>query len=127
MKSLISSVVVMLFLVGCGSSSVQGGDPYPGSGGLYLGTPSKADIESGRAVFDPAKFSSFQVGTTTKREVVAALGEPANWKSNPDGTSELGYNYVAPEPSAFRRIKEARFTFNRNYVLSGVELPDFGK
>jgi hypothetical protein len=48
------------------------------------------------------------------RQVVDALGAPANWTTKPDGTSQLGYNYVQKEPGMFRRIKEARFAFDQN-------------
>lgn len=123
MKMLLAVVITSALAVGCAS---LGADPYPGSGGLYFGTPSKADVESGRAVLGEAKYSSFQIGTTTKRQVVEKLGEPANWTTNPDGTSQLGYSYVQRERVMFRQVKEARFTFDRNLVLTEMRLPKSG-
>src|SRR5579872_3197785 len=62
-------------------------DPYPGSGGRFFGTPGWP------ASYKPEKFSSFRVGVTTKAQVVATLGKPEGWVTNPDGTSQLGYAY----------------------------------
>lgn len=109
-------------LVGCATSPVA--DPYPGTGGLFLGTPSAADIRSGRAIYDPAKFADFSVGRTTKQQVARSLGQPAWWQSKPDGTSSMGYDYVRRESfMGMQKIERAVFTFNSQMFLEKADYP----
>lgn len=93
-------------------------DPAQGSGGVFLGTPRAADIQSGRSVFDAAKFDSLVVGRTSKRDVVAALGKPAWWQTRPDGTSSLGYDFVGSRDNPLQKIERATFDFGADFVLS---------
>lgn len=126
MKQILVLACAGLLLGAC--AGLPGADnPYPGSGGLYMGTPSKTDIESGRAVFNAVKFASFKPGVTTKKQVAAALGRPSNWRTLADGSSEMGYDYVDSRPSFFRQVKEARFVFDPALVLKEMRLPDFGR
>ncbi len=94
MKKLLIASITTALLAGCAGTG--GKDPYPGSGGLFLGTPSAADIKSGRSVYDAGKFTPFKVGVTTKQDVVDRLGKPAWWDSKGDSSS-LGYDYVRPD------------------------------
>src|SRR6266700_1074238 len=99
------------------TQSTNTSDPYPGSGGLFLGTPDRKEVDSGRINFTPERFASFKVGSTTKAQVTALLGKPAGWLTNPDGTSQLEYDYVeAGGVSDLRKIVYAFFTFDGNRV-----------
>lgn len=117
--------LMMLLLCTAGASAASYQDPYAGSGGLFMGTPSDTDIQSGRSVYIPEKLASLKVGVTTKQEVVDALGEPANWSSKPDGTSTLGYDFVsANEMFGMRKVLRASFAFDRDLVLSEIDAPE---
>lgn len=103
-------------------------DPYPGTGGLFLGTPGDEDIQSGRSVYTSDRFAPLAVGVTSKQEVVDLLGKPANWSSNPDGTSELGYNFVSSqEMFGMREVLRASFTFDKDLILTRVDAPQAGE
>ena len=120
-------VLLLSITAGCatGQSTTVSGtgpvDPYAGSGGKYFGTPARAPALSF------AKFSTFQVGTTTKAEVVAALGKPEGWATHPDGTSQLGYAYSGPAVRIGNQsatpIVYAMFDFDANKILSHMSLP----
>ena len=117
--------LMMLLLCTAGATAGSHQDPYAGSGGLFLGTPSDTDVQSGRSVFTPEKLALLKVGVTTKQEVVNSLGEPANWSSKPDGTSELGYNFVSTnEMFGMRKVLRASFTFDKDLVLSKIDAPE---
>lgn len=122
-------IVPILFLAvlcGCGGASSQLSDPYPGSGGRFLGTPSQAAIDSGKINFTTARFSSFKIGVTTKAEVVDALGKPAGWHTKPDGSSMLEYDYIgASEPPGMRRIMYTMFFFNPDKILVRYTYPGY--
>jgi len=118
-------LIISLLLCTAGAFAGSLKDPYPGSGGLILGTPSDQDVQSGRSVYTPGKLASLKVGVTTKQEVVALLGEPANWSTEPDGTSELGYDFVSThEAFGLRKVLRASFTFDKNLVLFKIDAPD---
>jgi hypothetical protein len=113
-------------VAGCVTSSptlnrVLPADPYPGNGGKFLGTPAHAP----RLALD--EFSTFQIGTTTKAQVVAALGKPEGWTSLPDGTSVLGYAYSGEPVRILNQsatpIVYASFSFDANRILSHMSLP----
>lgn len=124
MKKLATLCFASTLIIGCSSSSMLK-DPYPGAGGLFLGTPSSEDIQSGRAVFDLAKFSSFKVGVTTKHDVVRRLGKPAWWDTASNGTSSMGYDYVRKESFlGMSKVERARFTFNSDLILSKADYPN---
>jgi hypothetical protein len=99
-------------------------DPYTGSGGLFLGTPCQSDVDSGRIDFSVERFASFRIGSTTKAQVIAALGKPAGWLTQPDGTLMLEYDYVGPkELLGMRRVLHPSFTFNKENVLTRMDYP----
>jgi hypothetical protein len=101
-------------------------DPYPGSGGLFLGTPDRKDVDSGRINFTSERFASFQIGSTTKAQVTALLGKPAGWLTDTNGASELEYDYVEPGgASDLRKIMRAFFTFESNTVLTRLTYPNY--
>jgi len=102
-------------LAGCVTS-------YDGTGGGLFGTPSAADIRSGRADFDPDKFAAFKVGSTTKPEVIATLGKPAYWQTKTDGTSALMYQYVLPG-GMLRQVVYVWFYFDATKVLMRMQVP----
>ncbi|SRR5258706_7791022 len=106
--------------------SADRSDPYPGSGGLFLGTPDRKDVDSGRIDFTPERFASFKIGSTTKAEVTGLLGKPAGWLTDTNGTSQLEYDYVAPGGvSDLRKIVHAFFTFDANRVFTRLTYPDY--
>ena len=101
-------------------------DPYPGSGGLFLGTPDRKDVDSGRINFTPERFVSFKIGSTTKAQVTALLGKPAGWLTETNGTSQLEYDYVEPGgASDLRKIIYVFFTFDDKRVLTRLTYPDY--
>jgi hypothetical protein len=101
-------------------------DPYPGSGGLFFGTPDRENVDSGRIDFTPERFASFKVGSTTKAQVTSLLGKPDGWLTETNGTSQLEYDYVEPgEASALRKIIYAFLTFDDKRVLTRVKYPGF--
>jgi len=118
-------LMILLLLCAAGASAGSLKDPYPGSGGLMLGTPSDKDVQSGRSVYTPEKLAPLKVAITTKQDVVELLGEPANWSSETDGTSELGYNFVSThEMFGMRKVLRATFTFDKNLILSKIDAPE---
>jgi hypothetical protein len=78
-------------LAGCVAPTPD--NPYPGSGGSLLRDQTPDEVADARRAFDPDKLAAFRIGTSTKREVVAALGEPAWWSTSESGYSRLGYNF----------------------------------
>ena len=121
------SILFLAALSGCASIPSQTpDDPYPGSGGVFLGTPSQKDIDSGKIDFTTERFASFKIGVTTKTEVVNALGEPAGWRTKPNGTSQLEYDYVdAPSALGMRQVIYTFFTFDSAKLLSRVTYPGY--
>ncbi|SRR6266704_2721460 len=108
------------------AQSTAASDPYPGDGGLFLGTPDRKDIDSGRINFTSEKFASLKIGSTTKAQVAALLGKPAGWLTKPDGTSQLEYDYVEPGgASDLRKIIYVFFTFDGKRVLTRLSYPDY--
>lgn len=125
MKSTIA-VALCALLTACAVAPRQSPDPYPGSGGLFLGTPSQAEIDSGRINFTPKRFSAFRVGATTKAEVVKKLGKPAGWMTKSDGTSELEYDYMGESLlPGMRRVIYTFFTFDSDRILSEMQYPGY--
>jgi hypothetical protein len=126
-------LLLWIVIAGCASSPAAppiasgSADPYPGSGGRFFGTPSWP------ASFRPEKFSTFEVGVTTKAQVAAALGKPDGWVTQPDGSSQLEYAYGGPTTSIgnqrAQQIVYTFFTFDANRVLSKMQYPghDQGK
>jgi hypothetical protein len=96
-------------------------DPYAGSGGRFFGTPTWP------ASFKAERFSSFQVGVTTKAQVVAALGKPDGWVTRPDGSSQLEYAYGGPTTrignQSAQQIVYTFFTFDAQKTLTKMEIP----
>lgn len=120
--------VLLILLWVFAATSVAGTlpDPYSGSGGAFLGTPSEQDIQSGRAIFGPEKCSSFTVGKTTKLEIIEKLGRPAGWSTERDGTSLLEYDYVEPaEMFGMQRVIATFFNFDRSLMLFKIKCPGF--
>jgi hypothetical protein len=119
------ALALSVVLAGCSSFPSRAVDPYPGSGGLIMGTPSNADVDSGRAVFTEGKLDFAIVGKTTKSEVVTHLGRPAWWRTEKDGSSMMGYDFVEETPIiwGFRRVVRASFTFDKAMVLTRVDPP----
>jgi hypothetical protein len=108
------------------STNTSNPDPYPGSGGTFLGTPDRSLIDSGRIDFTAERFASFKIGSTTKAQVATLLGKPAGWLTDPQGSSQLEYDYVEPGGvSDMRKIMYSIFTFNSNMVLSRITYPDY--
>jgi hypothetical protein len=124
MRQLLAAISIFALVSCAGSSNPR--DPYPGSGGAFLGTPSDKDIKSGRALFTAEKCSAFKVGETTKAEVVEKLGGPAGWSTERDGTSILEYNYVeATGAFGMRRVTATFFSFDRSMMLFKIKCPGF--
>ncbi len=119
MKTFPFACLLLVLLTGCSvpTAAPVRNDPYPGNGGVYLATPTEADIMSGHAVYDPPLFESLRVGVTTKWEVVNLLGKPAWWQTKPDGTSILGYDYVGKRQTSIQQIKRATLSFGPDLVL----------
>jgi hypothetical protein len=118
-------ITALLFSLSLATLAAGQTDPYPGSGGLFLGTPTQEEIASGKIDFDKSKFAALKIGTTTKNEVVAALGKPAGWLANEDHTSQLEYDYVGPNNAAgMRRIAHVFFTFDKKMVLTRIDYPE---
>jgi len=121
------SVLLLAITAGCATNppttlrGASSADPYPGTGGKYFGTPAHAPSLSF------SKFSTFQLGTTTKAQVVAVLGKPEGWVTRPDGTSQLGYAYSGPSTRIGNQsatpIVYAMFDFDANKILSRMSLP----
>jgi hypothetical protein len=102
-------------------TSTPVGDPYPGSGGKFLGTPSFP------SKFDTSKFSAFQVGTTTKAQVATTLGKPDGWVTRNDATSQFEYAYAGETSrlagQTMTKIVYVLFTFDANKTLVKLEYP----
>lgn len=124
MRQLLAAISI-ISLVSCAGSS-KPRDPYPGSGGVILGTPSEKDIKSGKALFTADKCSAFKVGETTKVEVVEKLGRPAGWSTERDGTSILEYDYIeATSAFGMQRVIATSFGFDRSMMLYKIKCPGF--
>jgi hypothetical protein len=125
-------LAVALCVPSTAQSSSPSPDPYPGSGGLFLGTPSQSKIDSGKFNFSKSRFASFKIGVTTKSEVVKALGAPAGWTTDADGKSQLEYDYVSPvDPMTakfgmpMRRVMYTFFSFDASRVLTRITYPGY--
>ncbi len=98
------------------------GDPYSGTGGVLMGTPSAMLV-----TYDPRTFARFREGATTKAEIVKALGRPEAWTTEPNGVTHITYSYSKPTPTAASVSMEQRvmvsFTFNSKRVLTAINLP----
>ena len=124
MRLILAFTCALAFVSCAGTSNL--GDPYPGSGGGFFGTPSEKDIQSGRAIFGPEKCSAFTVGQSTKAQVVEKLGRPAGWSTERDGTSVLEYDYVeAAGTFGMRRVIATFFSFDRSLTLFKIKCPGF--
>lgn len=132
----LSCVLLAIALCSCAtatpSTPLPSPDPYPGSGGLFLGTPSRSEVESGKANFSKKKLASFKIGATTKSEVAKALGAPAGWSTEVDGKSQLEYDYVSPvDPMTakfgmpMRRVMHTFFSFDTSRVLTRITYPGY--
>jgi hypothetical protein len=102
------------------ASSKDQNDPYSGSGGAMFGKPDEMV-----SVYDPKRFDAFQVGTTKKNEIIAALGPPELWFTENDGSSTISYSYhkpMLPSLSLAQRVV-VTFKFNDKKVLTTIELP----
>lgn len=118
-------ITALLFALSLATLAAGQTDPYPDSGGMFLGTPTQEEITSGKINFDKNKFAALKIGTTTKSEVVAVLGKPAGWQTNEDHTSQMEYDYVGPKNGAgMRRIANVFFTFDKNMVLTKIDYPE---
>jgi hypothetical protein len=97
-------------------------NPYTGDGGALFAVPDEMVGD-----YDTALFSSFRTGTTTKREVVKALGAPDFWFTDKDGSTSLTYSYHKalggiPGFAMSQRVS-VTFKFDSKRVLSRIELP----
>lgn len=121
-------ILILLGALSASSFATTPIDPYPGSGGYFMGTPSEADIQSGRAIFTDEKCSGFSIGLTAKADVVAKLGPPAGWSSERDGTSLLEYDFVeASGMMGMRRVIAATFNFDHGMKLYKIACPGHDK
>jgi hypothetical protein len=122
------SLLVLCFAISScasGPSSVPTssalGDPYPGTGGKYFGTPSFP------SKFDASKFSGFQLGTSTKAQVAETLGKPDGWVTRTDGSSQFEYAYAGEiskiAGQRMTKIVYVFFTFDSNKILVKLEYP----
>jgi hypothetical protein len=93
-------------------------NPYPGDGGSFFKHPTERNVADARLKFDAKKLSAFQPNVSTKREVVAALGEPTWWTTYDNGNSELGYDFLQPGSTVNSpAIAPAMFVFDSRNVL----------
>ena len=104
------------------TANASADDPYSGSGGAIMGTPA--------AMLDCLRFknfASFRVGTTTKSEVVQALGKPEAWDTDTDGTTHIYYGDKMSTPAAailgmVQRVGVG-LTFDLKRILTKIDLP----
>ena len=134
MRRFVLGFLLSIGVCGCALASPQSSvpDPYPGSGGLFLGTPNQAEINSGKINFSKDRFASFKIGATTKADVVKALGAPAGWSTDANGKSQLEYDYVSPvDPMTakfgmpMRRVMHTFFSFDTSKVLTRITYPGY--
>ena len=110
-------VFIPIFLsIGCSALSGNSGSVV-GSGGSFFGTPRSSDIDSGKAIFKPEKFSSFEIGRTTKNEVVDRIGRPNGWATSKSGELTMQYWYVESAMAMMQMIIYTEFKFDPNGVL----------
>jgi hypothetical protein len=97
-------------------------DPYIGSG-MTMPVMSPQTLKT----YDPHLFDALRVGSTTKSEVINALGKPGAWNSDKDGNSLLVYMYNLNSPGeAASGVIESvgvRLRFDARKVLTQIELP----
>jgi hypothetical protein len=113
-------LVPLFFAIGCSTLSGSTGSVV-GSGGAFFGTPRDSDIESGRAIFKPEKFSSFEIGRTTKVEVVDRIGRPNGWATGRSGELTMQYWYVESATAMMQIIIYTEFKFDPNGVLVSMK------
>jgi len=79
-----------------------------------------ASMESGRA-FDPAAVEALTVGATTRTQVEALLGPPAQVVENADGSTVTSYAHIVSSATAFgggeAKATTAAFVFDADGVL----------
>src|SRR5271155_5828663 len=121
------SAVTAIVVTGCVASTAD--NPYPGNGGSFFHEPTERDIADARLKFDAKKLSAFQPNVSTKREVVAALGEPTWWTTYDTGNSELGYDFLQPGSTVNGpNIAPATFVFDSRNVLVDLNFAEsYGK
>lgn len=104
------------------AAQAKDGDPYSGNGGMHMGAPK----ELVRA-YDPTAFAGFRVRSTTKADVVRALGGPEWWSTYPDGKSSIGYSYFRGNTglSIIGMVERVQvsFTFDATRMLVEIDLP----
>lgn len=85
-----------------------------------------ATVESGKA-YDQATAASFKEGTTTKAEVIAALGKPTNVTRTSEGITVLVYSHIVAKGNGFTGSSNAAgntasYVFGADDVLKRVGL-----
>lgn len=122
LHSAVAALFVLLICVASLAGAQDATDPYMGSGMAMPPPPGQSNV------YDRNLFSSFHLGTTTKSDVVAALGKPGAWNSDKDGNSLLVYMYKlnSPEDAAqgVTQIVGVRLRFDAKKVLTKIELPN---
>jgi len=110
-------------LVSCATPTLD--DPYPGNGGSLFHAPTNDDIADTRLIFDAGNLSHFRPGTTTKRDIVAALGKPTWWTTSDNGTSRLGYDFLLKGSTTdIPAIAPAVFVFDSKNILVDLSYAD---
>jgi hypothetical protein len=100
-------------------------NPYVGDGGSMLTEPTERDMADSRLAFDLAKLNKFHAGVSTKRDVVAAFGQPTWWTSGDDGYSRLGYDFHTAGASVNTPgLSPATFVFDANNRLVDADYPE---
>jgi len=113
--------VAAIAVAGCATAD----NPYPGEGGSFFHEPMERDVADARLKFDVKKLSAFQPNVNTKREVVAALGEPTWWTTYPNGNSELDYDFLLLGSTVNSpAIAPATFVFDTRNVLVDLDFAD---
>jgi hypothetical protein len=105
----------------CPLTDIKGhSDPYSGSGGAMFGKPDEMV-----SAYDPKRFDAFQVGSTTKSQVVESLGPPELWFTEDDGSTTLSYSYHKPMLPGLGMLQRAvvSFKFDGRKILTTVDLP----
>ena len=120
LSHLLAGLVLVFSVAGCSIWTSSNG-PVVGSGGLFQGTPSASDIQSGKAIFRPGKFSKFEIGETRNAEVVGRLGQPNGWETNQSGELTMQYWYVESATAAIQMIIYTEFRFGSNGVLASMK------
>jgi len=117
---LFTALIPIFFAAGCSSFSGNSGSVV-GSGGLFFGTPGSSDIESGKAIFKPERFSGFEIGRTTKAEVVDRIGRPNGWATSKSGELTMQYWYVESATAMMQIIIYTELNFDPDGVLVSMK------